>query len=198
MLPNRHLELDDASSSASHALGFLAAVCLLVYAEELHFHNVAPDSLRLFASSMMAMYLCSTLLHAMARRPHARLLERLDRASIHVFIAASYSLLAGPAASALASGGVWLAAITCAVAALIGGSRAVWPYLVTGWSAVAALAWGVFDLRAITLVLVIAGAIAYTWGIRYFLASGTATLAHTKWHLCVLLGSALHTAGALA
>src|SRR5688572_754108 len=78
---------DDRASCVAHAVAFVVTVGLVTYASDIAPEQPLSTGFLVFAVSMMLMYLSSTLLHASAAGPWAERLERLDRASIHFFIA---------------------------------------------------------------------------------------------------------------
>ena len=157
-----------------------------------------------FVFSLLLLYGASALCHALPPGAAKQRMDRLDRAAIYLFIAASYSPFAVPALrdgwawAALAA--IWLLALTGALLALRAGPvhplRSTLLYLALGWLVLlAALPW-IAELQPQGRWLLLAGGLAYSLGALLFLASARWRFAHLGWHLLVMLGSGLH-AGAV-
>lgn len=196
-----HDEADERASSAVHILAFLLAVVLLAYSVEVYPRDAAArTNLAVFAASMALMYLASALFHAVPQGRLKQALERMDRAAIFVFIAATYSLFQFRDAPVV-SISIWMLATAGASASIIWPAqrpaRIAIPYVVLGWLAVSGVVWQSQFLSNTSLCLLIIGAVVYTGGLRYYLAARACRFSHTGWHLSVATGSAIHTAAAL-
>ena len=152
-----------------------------------------------FATSMVALYTASTLYHA-ARDPVVKArLKLLDHAAIYLLIAGTYTpfmideLRGGWGWSLF--GVIWgLAVVGIALKVVFIGrfkllSTVV--YVAMGWLALIAIVPMVRTLDPVTLVLMLAGGVAYTAGTPFY-HNRRLRYSHAIWHLFVIAGSAFH------
>lgn len=158
-----------------------------------------PASSMVFGVAALAMFTTSALYHS-ATDPAIRARRRvLDHAAIYVLIAGTYTPFAldvlPPNWGWPMFGLVWLAAVTGVTLRVRGrrGSRrvAVALYLVMGWGVVVAIRPMAAALGTTPLTWLIAGGLAYTLGVPFYVAKGRA-YTHAAWHAFVLLGVACH------
>ncbi|NVM77271.1 hemolysin III [Duganella sp. SG902] len=156
-------------------------------------------SCSIYAATLLALYLTSTLYHSVRGRAKD-VLRKLDYCAIYLLIAGSYTpftlvSLRGPWGWTL-FGVVWgLAAIGIAQELLFAkGARvlSLLIYVAMGWVGVIgasplidALGWDGFMWLAI-------GGLVYTLGIAFFVTDHKWRYGHGVWHLFVLGGSACH------
>lgn len=156
-------------------------------------------SCSLFSATLVLVYLCSTLYHALARTRARRVLRILDHSAIYLLIAGTYTpftLVSLHGSLGWSVFGVeWLLALagvvfkSFAVDRFAAASVAV--YLFQGWFVVFvarplfhAIGWhGVLWLGA--------GGLFYTLGVVFF-ALDRVRYFHAAWHIFVLAGSAAH------
>ncbi len=155
-------------------------------------------SASVYGGSLVALFLASTLYHALSSTRARRALQVLDHAAIFLLVAGTYTpftlvTLRGPWGWSL-FGVVWgLAALGITFEALFLGR---WPristalYLLIGWVGVVAVVpmWATFP--AAGWAWLVAGGLAYTGGVWFF--ARDRTWDHAWWHLFVLLGAACH------
>ncbi len=203
---------EEIANSISHGLSLLAVLVAAPFlvvsaAREGDALNIAGASV--FALTMVLLYSASMLYHAMpARRPDGSgrgrgakaVFQILDHSAIYLLIAGTYTpftlgVLRGPWGWTL-FGLVWAMALGGIAAKSFAGIR--WPrlstilYLAMGWIAVIAIkpmwqlipGWGLFWL--------IAGGLAYTLGVVFFVLDERLRYAHFVWHLFVTTGTACH------
>jgi hemolysin III len=151
------------------------------------------------------LYLVSTLYHAMPQGRAKLWLNRLDHASIYLFIAGSYmpfalGVLRGAWGWAL-FGVVWAAAALGIAAKLLDRLKhPLWStglYVAMGWVAVVAAVPLAQRMSAAGLAWLVAGGVAYTVGAVLFLFDARRRYVHFVWHLFVVAGSACHVCAAL-
>ena len=194
---------EEIANSLSHALGLAAALpagALLMLAALRRGDPLFVASSLVYVTSLVGLYLASTLYHGLPAGPaKARWLIH-DHAAIFLFIAGTYTpftlgVLRGPWGWAL-FGAVWalaLAGIACKVrwgaAARPRLSTAV--YLGMGWLFVLAAGpvWRLVPPAG--LLWLLGGGLAYTLGVVFFRAEHT-RYAHLVWHAFVLAGTACH------
>lgn len=189
-------------NSVSHLLGVLAAVVggvtLLWPAIQLG-DSWELLGLGIYSFSLVALYLFSTLYHSSKGEKKA-LYRQLDHLAIYLLIAGTYSPFL--VITLRESGGWWMFALIWSLAAIgmvlelipKAGRRAwsIGVYLLMGWLALflikplsAALPNGGFSL-------LLAGGLAYTAGIIFYVFDKKVVHFHGIWHLFVLAGSACH------
>ena len=193
---------EEIANSVSHGVGLLAALAgfpVLVMGALQRGGVSALVGASVFATTMVLLYLTSTLFHAFPLCRAKRVFQILDHSAIYLLIAGTYTpftlgVLRGAWGWTL-FGLVWsLAAIGTALKVL-GGVRyttaSTLVYLAMGWLILIAAdtawtlvpKWGIFWLFA--------GGIAYTAGAVFFLAERIRYF-HFVWHLFVVAGTACH------
>jgi hemolysin III len=194
---------EEIANAVSHGLGFLLAVAslpILVLYMSAHGSAINIVAVSVFSVTMMALYLVSTLYHALPDGRAKLLMNQLDHSAIYVFIAGSYT----PFVLGALRGGwgwtlfgiVWGAAALGVTAKLL--NRFKHPllstglYVAMGW--VALLAAGPLTERMAPagLAWLVVGGVSYTLGAVVFLLDHRVRYAHFVWHLFVLGGSTCH------
>jgi len=193
---------EEVANSVSHGLGLSAAVAafpVLVMAAQQRGDTAGIVGASVFATTMVLLYLASTLFHALPRCRAKRVFQILDHSAIYLLIAGTYTpftlgVLRGDWGWTL-FGLVWGMAIVGTALKALGGVRyttlSTWTYLAMGWLVVIAAktvwtlvpGWGLFWL--------IAGGAAYTAGAGFFMAERIRYF-HFVWHLFVVAGTACH------
>lgn len=160
----------------------------------------------LFTGSMFVLYLVSTLYHAMPNGRAKRWLNRLDHASIYLFIAGSYmpfllGVLYGAWGWSLFAV-VWTAAALGVIAKLLDRLKhSLWStglYVAMGWVALVAAVPLFERMSASGLAWLLAGGISYTLGAVVYLFDSNLRYAHFVWHLFVMGGSSAHFFAAMS
>jgi len=198
---------EEIANCISHGVGLLASILALpilmasALAKE---ETTEVVGTIIFATTMILLYLASTLYHALPPGPAKRIFRVLDHSAIYLFIAGSYTpftigVLRGDTGWALL-GAIWTLAIM-GVAWKTTGIRAhpMWSaglYLAMGWLILVAAVPLVTLMPTAGLAWLVAGGLAYTGGVGFFAATGL-RYGHFVWHLCVLMGSACHTVAVL-
>jgi hemolysin III len=193
---------EEIANSVSHGLGLLAAsaafpVLIIVAHQRGDMTGIVGASV--FATTMVVLYLTSTLFHALPEGRAKRVFQILDHSAIYLLIAGTYTpftlgVLRGDWGWTL-FGLVWAMAVVGTVLKVLGGVRyttvSTWVYLAMGWLILIAGKtvwtlvpnWGLFWLFA--------GGIAYTAGAVFFMAERIRYF-HFVWHLFVVAGTACH------
>jgi hemolysin III len=193
---------EEIANSVSHGIGLLAALIafpvLVVNALD-RGEMAGTVGVIVFATTMVLLYLASTLFHALPPNRAKRVFQILDHSAIYLLIAGTYTpftlgVLHGAWGWTL-FGLVWAMAVAGTVFKVCGGVRyttlSTWIYLAMGWLVLIAIEpvwtlvpkWGFFWL--------LAGGIAYTVGAVFFMAERIRYF-HFVWHLFVVLGTACH------
>jgi len=193
---------EEIANSVSHGIGLLAALIafpILVGSAFNRGDSAEIAGAAVFATTMVLLYLASTLFHALPPNRAKRVFQILDHSAIYLLIAGTYTpftlgVLRGVWGWTL-FGLVWGLAVVGTVFKAFGGVRyttfSTWVYLAMGWLVLIAIepvwtlvpTWGLFWL--------VSGGIAYTAGTVFFMAERIRYF-HFVWHLFVVLGTACH------
>ncbi|MEV8521725.1 hemolysin III family protein [Dyella marensis] len=193
---------DEVASSVLHGIGILLSIAglatLVAYAAMLGDARAVVAS-AVFGTSLILCYTASTLYHAIPGELPKRVLRTLDHIAIFLLIAGTYTpftLIALPGAWGWSLfGAIWALAIAGSALelGLLKHSRklAVLLYVAMGWVGMIAFKPLSAHLETGGMVLLIAGGVAYTAGVPFYLARRM-PYHHTVWHFFVLAGSVLH------
>lgn len=193
---------EEIANSVSHGVALLAAIVgvpfLMLSADRLGAANIVGAAV--FATTMVLLYLTSTVYHALPPGRAKAVVLKLDHGAIYIFIAGSYTpfalgALGGPWGWTL-FGMVWsLAGLGITLKAF---DRLSQPWLSTGLYLL--MGWLVL-IAAIPLVqrvplpgvaLLVAGGLAYTVGVVFFVLDSRVRYAHAVWHCFVVAGTGCH------
>lgn len=199
---------EEIANSLSHGIGFLlalAALPVLVQAAAQRGRAADVVAASLFTGTMILLYGVSALYHALPGGRGKAWLNRLDHASIFLFIAGSYmpfllGVLHGAWGWSL-FGVVWAAAALGVVSKLLDRLKhPLWStglYVAMGWVVLIAAVPLFERMSASGLAWLVAGGISYTVGAVVYLFDAKVRYAHFVWHLFVMGGSACHFCAAL-
>jgi hemolysin III len=153
----------------------------------------------LFAVTMIGMFLISTLYHAVQHQSVKRILRKLDHSVIFIFIAGTYTPFC-----IIGLGGAWgwsFFAFQWSMALLgiilnifnnsILKKVEVAIYILMGWVIVIGFVPLVRSVPIQSVVLLIAGGIAYTLGTLWYRRKDI-RFTHVIWHVFVLIGTICH------
>ena len=193
---------DELAASLIHGLGIALSITGLVILTVITARSGPPRAViaaSVFGASLVLLYTASTLYHSIHQPGARRALRRFDHIAIYLLIAGTYTPF-----TLLALHGGWrwglfaaiwtLAAVGIALEYTALGQRrwlAALVYVGMGW--IGLLAYGPLHaaLASGGLALVLAGGVAYTLGVPFYLWRRL-PYHHTVWHLFVLAGSTLH------
>jgi hemolysin III len=193
---------EEIVNSITHGIGALlsiaALVTLIIIARKYGniWHLV---SFTIYGSSLILLYLSSTLYHSFTGHRVKNLFARFDHISIFLLIAGTYTpilltSLRGTWGWTL-FGIIWTVALVGAVIRSIYLHRfrklMVAIYLIMGWMFVLAGKQIYLNLPSISLIYLGLGGIAYTVGVIFYMWRKL-PYSHGIWHLFVLAGSILH------
>lgn len=193
---------EEIANSISHGVALLAALAgvpfLLVSVSHLNAANIVGAAV--FGATMILLYLTSTLYHALPMGRAKQVFMKLDHGAIYLFIAGSYTpfalgALGGPWGWTL-FGLVWgMAALGITLKAF---DRLSHPwlstglYLAMGWIVLIAAVPLVERVPTAGVALLVAGGLAYSVGVVFFLLDNKLRYAHAVWHAFVATGTGLH------
>jgi hemolysin III len=188
-------------NALTHGAGFLlslTASAVLITLVAMRGDGWQLAATLVFCISLLAVYTSSTLYHSIPHLATKARLKIFDHCAIFVLIAGTYTPFTLVALRE--HGGWWLfgAAWTLAVAGVIfklfytgrfkGISTLI--YVGMGWMAVLGIKLFLEHVPVATLLWLLAGGLAYTFGTLFYMSKRP--LAHAIWHGFVLLGSACH------
>ncbi|MHB1116513.1 PAQR family membrane homeostasis protein TrhA [Sideroxydans sp.] len=197
------MERGERFNTISHLVGAILALIggvVLIVLGALSGDAWKVVSFSIYGATLVLLYSSSTLYHNARKGKFKLILRKLDHNSIYLLIAGSYTPFAlvslrGPWGWSL-FGVVWGLALLGIFQELWRAGKARWVsmviYILMGWVAlvavkplVSALSWAGFSW-------LLAGGVAYTVGILFYLYDQRFKHGHGIWHLFVLAGSALH------
>jgi hemolysin III len=193
---------DELASSVVHGIGILLSIAglatLVAYAAMVGDARAVIAS-AVFGTTLILLYTASTLYHAIPGELAKRVLRTFDHIAIFLLIAGTYTpftLVALPGAWGWSLfGAIWTLAIAGSALELGVLKRyrrfAVLLYVAMGWIGLIAFKPLSAHLETGGMALLIAGGVAYTAGVPFYLARRM-PYHHTVWHFFVLVGSVLH------
>ncbi|WP_045027130.1 PAQR family membrane homeostasis protein TrhA [Draconibacterium sediminis] len=193
---------EEIFNSITHGIGTLlsiAALVLLVVFAAIKGNVWHVVSFSIFGSSLVLLYLSSTLYHSFTREKLKNLFVRFDHAAIFLLIAGTYTpfvltTIRGALGWTL-FGIIWGLAITGMVIRSIYLTRfrklMVGIYLAMGWMFLLAIGPIVRNLPASSIAFLFVGGACYSIGVIFYSWRGL-KYGHGIWHLFVLAGSIMH------
>lgn len=193
---------DELAASIIHGIGIvlsIAGLAIVVAIAAVHADARAVTACAIYGATLVLLYTASTLYHAIPYPMPRRVLRTMDHIAIFLLIAGTYTpftLLAMPGAWGWSLfGTVWALALMGSVLELGTFRRyrklLVLMYIGMGWVGMIAFKPLSEHLQLGGMVLLIAGGLAYTLGVPFYLARRL-PYHHACWHLFVLAGSVLH------
>lgn len=194
---------EEIANTLSHGFGLIAALAATPF---LILHAVRNEDAAfivgasIFATTMVLLYLASTLYHALPAGRGKEVFRVIEHSAIFLLIAGTYTpftlgILRGAWGWTLL-GLVWgLALAGVALKAL---NRMAHPafftglYLLMGWLIVIAAQPLSARVPTSGLLWLVAGGLAYTLGVIFFVLDARLRYGHFIWHLFVITGTACH------
>lgn len=193
---------EEIANSITHGIGALlsivALVVLIVVAGQ-HGDIWHLVSFSIYGSTLVLLYLSSTLYHSFTSPRLKNLFARFDHISIFLLIAGTYTPILLTSIR-----GIWGWSLFCIIwgLALVGAViRSIYlhrfrklmvaVYLLMGWMFVLAGKQIYLNLPSISIKFLVLGGIAYSVGVIFYLWRKL-PYGHGIWHLFVLAGSVLH------
>ncbi|MEM9080208.1 MAG: hemolysin III family protein [Verrucomicrobiota bacterium] len=191
---------EELASAITHGTGVAASIVALVFMIVVAKDGWSLVSGIIFGSTMILLYLASTLYHSFSGLRVKSLFQILDHSAIYLLIAGSYTPLTlvslrGPLGWTI-FGIIWFLAIGgIIVKSVMPGDREHWSstalYVAMGWMAVFILGPIIQALPPAGIWLMVAGGLSYTAGVLFFIWHKL-PYNHAIWHLFVLGGSTCH------
>jgi hemolysin III len=193
---------EEIANSVTHGIGAalsIAALTLLVALAVIYGDVWRVVSFSIYGSSLVVLYLCSTLYHSIQYPKVKRVLRIFDHSAIYLLIAGTYTpftlvSMRGPWGWTL-FGVVWgLALLGIAFKTVFIGryeKLATAAYVLMGWLVVIAFKQMLVTVPPGGVIWLVIGGVVYTIGVIFY-AWEKLPYNHAIWHLFVLGGSACH------
>ncbi|EOB4973517.1 PAQR family membrane homeostasis protein TrhA [Vibrio fluvialis] len=194
---------EEVANAISHGvgliLGIVGLVLLLVKVVDHRADALTIVSMSIYGGSMIALFLASTLYHAIPHQNAKRWLKTFDHCAIYLLIAGSYTpFLLVSLRTPLAFGlmiVIWsiaLIGIIMKIAFVYRFKRlSLVTYLTMGWLSLIVIYQLALNLDVGGLTLLAAGGVVYSLGVIFYVAKRI-PYNHAIWHAFVLAGCACH------
>jgi hemolysin III len=193
---------EEIINAITHGIGSLlsiAALVVLIIVAANHGDTWHMVSFSIYGSTLILLYLSSTLYHSFSSPKIKNLFARFDHISIFLLIAGTYTPILLTSMRGIWGwtlfGIIWGLALTGAVIRSIYLHRfrklMVAVYLLMGWMFVLAGKQIYLSLPSVSLTFLVLGGIAYSVGVIFYMWRNL-PYSHGIWHLFVLAGSVLH------
>ncbi|MBU1370351.1 MAG: hemolysin III family protein [Bacteroidetes bacterium] len=194
---------EEIFNTISHAVGIpisIAVLALLIVFASLNGTAWHIVSYSIFGTSMLLLYLASTLFHASSSKRTKYYLNKFDHAAIYILIAGTYTPIALVSLNGLIGwllfGIIWALAIGGMVFKIWFYNQkyrkiSAWLYVAMGWLIVIAIVPLVRATPTDALWFLISGGVLYTIGALFYLRKNK-RFSHFIFHLFVIGGSVCH------
>ncbi len=194
---------EEIANSITHGIGALLSIAGLVFLIVLS--NIYGDawhivSCSIYGATLIILYTASALYHGFQNIRVKRILKIIDHSAIYLLIAGSYTPfllvnLRGPWGWSL-FGLIWGMALAGVIFKLFFTGRfksaSTIIYLVMGWIVIFAVKPMLTLVPSQGLFWLVAGGLAYSLGVIFYVRDEKMRFGHAIWHLFVLSGSACH------
>lgn len=193
---------EEIINAITHGIGSLlsiAALVVLIIVAGRHGDIWHLVSFSIYGSTLILLYLSSTLYHSFSNPKVKNLFARFDHISIFMLIAGTYTPIL-----LTSMRGIWGWTLFCIIwgLAIVGAViRSIYlhrfrklmvaVYLLMGWMFVLAGKQIYLSLPSVSITFLVLGGIAYSVGVIFYMWRSL-PYAHGIWHLFVLAGSVLH------
>ena len=193
---------EEIANSITHGIGVLlsiAALVILVVLGALHGNAWHVVSFSIFGSSLVILYMASTLYHSFPQPTVKKVFKVLDHSAIFILIAGTYTpflliSLRGVIGWSM-FGVIWglaVGGILCKALIMKHFARvSLGIYVLMGWLSVLIIRELYVQIPLSGMILLFAGGICYTLGVPFYIWRKL-PYHHAVWHLFVLAGSITH------
>lgn len=195
---------EEITNAITHGVGILFGIFALVFLiltnyKSSQFYEML--SYIIYGSTLIILYVSSTLYHGIPMKKAKKHLRKFDHASIFLLIAGTYTPISLVALQGKLGWSIFIAIWTIA---LLGITFKVFfinklkiisviMYLLMGWLIIFIIKPLIAALSTLSLVYMIIGGLFYTVGVLFYaLQSKGFKYSHSIWHLFVLAGSIFH------
>lgn len=200
---SEYSDIEERANAITHGLGVVLGVVglilLLIRAFDHQADTLTIASMAVYGSSIILLFLASTLYHSITTEKTKRLLKTLDHCAIYLLIAGSYTpFLLVSLRTPLAMGlmaviwGIALVGIIMKIVFVYRFKRlSLVTYLAMGWLSLIVVYQLAMNIEMGGLVLLALGGVIYSLGVIFYVAKRI-PYNHAIWHLFVLAGCACH------
>ena len=200
---SEYSDIEERANAITHGLGVVLGVVglilLLIRAFDHQADMLTIASMAVYGSSIILLFIASTLYHSITTEKTKRLLKTLDHCAIYLLIAGSYTpFLLVSLRTPLAMGlmaviwGIALVGIIMKIAFVYRFKRlSLVTYLAMGWLSLIVVYQLAMNIEMGGLVLLALGGVIYSLGVIFYVAKRI-PYNHAIWHLFVLAGCACH------
>lgn len=194
---------EELANAISHGVGVLGAIVAIPFLVTGALHDGGAAGVvgaGIFGATLLLLYLASTIYHCLPSGKAKRVFLILDHSAIFLLIAGTYTpfalgVLRGSWGWSL-FGVVWGLALFGVIAKAVFGARyqglSTALYLAMGWLVLVAAKPVIAAVPLPGLLWLLAGGLAYTFGVVFFVLDSRLRYAHFIWHLFVVAGSLCH------
>ena len=193
---------EEIANSVTHGIGILlsiAGMALLIVFATMYGNAWHIVSFSIFGSTLIFLYLASTLYHSLPNPSIKMIFKRIDHSAIFLLIAGTYTpftlIHMRGAWGWTIFGIIWALALAGIILKIFTVNRfrksSLILYIAMGWLCVIAFKEMITKIPALSLTLLMIGGIFYTSGVVFY-AWKKLPYGHAIWHLFVLSGSTLH------
>jgi hemolysin III len=191
--------IEEWLNSISHGIGFVAAIVGLVFMLYRADNTLALTTAAIYGSTLILMFLSSTLYHAITHQKAKGWLKLFDHSAIYLLIAGTYTPLLlvsiGGVLGITMTAVIWCLALGGVTFKLVAQHRfpkvSVMTYLLMGWIALGLIYPLYMALPGAGLWLLVAGGICFSVGVCFYVAKKV-KYTHAIWHLFVIGGCSCH------
>ncbi|MDD2345908.1 MAG: hemolysin III family protein [Bacteroidales bacterium] len=201
----RLIKAEEIFNSLSHAVGVLIAIAclvLLVVFSAIEGNVWKIVSFSIFGSSMIAVYVSSTLFHSTKDLRKKSRLNIFDHSMIYILIAGTYTPISlvtlKGAFGWVIFGIIWGVALIGVIYKLFfykGTAQerklSAWLYVAMGWIIIIAIVPLIKNASSTTLWFLLAGCLSYSVGVLFYLVKSI-PFGHGIWHITILGGTTCH------
>ena len=186
-------------NTISHGIGFVAAVAGLIFMLLKAQDPLAMSVAAVYGSTLILMFLSSTLYHAIHHQRTKGLLKLFDHSAIYLLIAGTYTPLLivtiGDWLGIFMTALIWVLALGGVAFKLVAQHRfpkvSVATYLLMGWIALGVIYPLYVAMPGPGLWLLVGGGLCFSIGVLFYVAKKV-KYTHAIWHLFVLGGCLCH------
>ena len=196
-------QAEEIANSISHGIGLAVALVgspFLIMDSARHGDTVFLVGTGIFSATVIFLYLSSTIYHALPIGKAKRVFRTIEHCAIFLLIAGTYTpfmfgVLRGAWGWTLFAI-IWILAITGVMLKVF--DKASSPifstglYLLMGWTVVIAIDPLLARMPIAGFWWLVAGGLAYTFGVIFFAMDSRLKYGHFIWHLFVMAGTACH------
>ena len=203
--PRLQTRREETFNALSHGIGLLASLIagpLLVLKAIQTGDVVMVAACIAYVIPLAAVFLCSTVSHAIAETKLKLTWECWDQAVIYLLITGTYTPYAAAYLRSdpwpMLTAAMWLLAAIGFLAKVVFHHRfrktIIWMYVLLGWLPVISAPAMLPQMSGICFEWTLAGGLCFTFGTLFLMYDRVAPFLHVLWHLAVLAGAVFHFA----